>query len=115
MARSSAGKVAGKKPSEENGMNGALESRGRLARSANACGRNDDAGTRKFKPGADGDAHDESGGRALSPNRNDLKVFSLVTGAAVGGPVLLCPQLLKVAAQGRLPGGVERRECAIRG
>ncbi|UUZ68122.1 hypothetical protein LP416_28130 [Polaromonas sp. P2-4] len=42
------------------------------------------------------------------PNRNDFKVFSLVTGGAVRGAIVLCPQLLKVAAQGGLPCSVER-------
>ncbi len=51
----------------------------------------------------------------LSSNRNHLKIFGSDAGCAIGGAVVLGPQLLEVAEQTRgLPRGVERGECPVR-
>ncbi len=51
----------------------------------------------------------------LSSNRNHLEVFRFDAGRAVGGAIVLGPQLLEVAAQPLgLPSGVERGERPVR-
>ncbi len=55
------------------------------------------------------------GGDRLFSNCNHLKIFRVIAGCAIGGAIMLAPQLLEVAAQSGLPYIVKRSECPIHG